>query len=123
MKTAMANAPFQHGGNNVAELMQTLIYALLPGVLASLWFFGYGILINIVTATFFAVVAEASALQLRGKQISQHLSDRSVLVTAVLFAIAIPPGSPWWLPATGIVFAVLIAKHWYSNSDIRTRIY
>lgn len=108
-------APFQHSGQSVARLMQTLLYALLPGILASLWFFGFGIVINIVLAVGFAVAAEASVLALRGKHISRHLADRSILVTAVLFAIAIPPGSPWWLAASGIVFAVVIAKHLYGG--------
>lgn len=108
-------APFQHSGRNVAQLMQTLLYALLPGIGVSLWFFGYGILINIAIAICFAALAEAAMLQLRHRDIGAQLSDRSALVTAVLFAIAIPPGSPWWLVALGIVFAIVIAKHLYGG--------
>lgn len=110
-----AGAPFQHSGRNIAQLMQTLLYALLPGIFASLWFFGFGILINIVIAILFAVFAEAAMLRLRNREIRSHLSDRSVFVTALLFAIAIPPGSPWWLVALGIVFAIVIAKHLYGG--------
>ena len=51
-------APFQHSGKNIAQLMQTLLLALLPGICASLWFFGYGILLNILIAGFFALAAE-----------------------------------------------------------------
>ncbi|MEX0965458.1 MAG: RnfABCDGE type electron transport complex subunit D [Pseudohongiellaceae bacterium] len=115
MNTLRPGAPFQHSGKDVAQLMQTLLYALLPGIFCSLWFFGYGILINIVLAILFALFAEAVVLRLRGKHIFLHLSDKSVLVTAVLFAVAIPPGSPWWLTAIGIVFAVVIAKHLYGG--------
>ena len=95
MNTLKAGAPFQHSGRNIAQLMQTLLYALLPGIFASLWFFGFGILINIVIAITFAVLAESIMLRLRNRDIRSHLSDRSALVTALLFAIAIPPGSPW----------------------------
>jgi electron transport complex protein RnfD len=95
--------------------MQTLLYALLPGIFASLWFFGFGILINIAIAITFAVLAEAAMLRLRNRVSRTHLSDRSALVTALLFAIAIPPGSPWWLVALGIVFAIVIAKHLYGG--------
>lgn len=115
MSESVAGAPFQHSGNNIAQLMQTLLYALLPGILVSLWFFGYGILINIAIAIVFAVLAEAAMLRLRHRKIRAHLSDRSALVTAVLFAIAIPPGSPWWLAALGIVFAIVVAKHLYGG--------
>ena len=115
MSESVAGAPFQHSGNNIAQLMQTLLYALLPGILASLWFFGYGILINIAIAIVFAVLAEAAMLRLRHRKVLAHLSDRSALVTAVRFAIAIPPGSPWWLAALGIVFAIVVAKHLYGG--------
>lgn len=95
--------------------MQLVIYALLPGILASLWFFGIGILLNIAVAAFFAILAEAAMLGLRGRDVAIALGDRSVLLTAILFAIAIPPGAPWWLAALGIVFAVGIAKHLYGG--------
>jgi len=115
MSGSKAGAPFQHSGRNIAQLMQTLMYALLPGIFASLWFFGFGILINIVIAIAFAVLAEAAMLRLRSRDIRLNLSDRSALVTALLFAIAIPPGSPWWLVALGIVFAMVIVKHLYGG--------
>jgi len=115
MSGLKAGAPFQHSGRNIAQLMQTLLYALVPGILASLWFFGFGILINIAIAITFAVLAEAAMLRLRNRDVRAHLADRSVLVTALLFAIAIPPGSPWWLAALGIVFAIVVAKHLYGG--------
>lgn len=115
MNNSKGRAPFQHSGRNIAQLMQTLLTALIPGILASLWFFGFGILINIAIATSFAVFAEAAMLRLRNRKIRAHLADRSALVTALLFAIAIPPGSPWWLVAFGIVFAIVIAKHLYGG--------
>ena len=115
MSGLKASAPFQHSGSNIAQLMQTLLYALLPGIFASLWFFGLGILINIAIATSFALLSEAAMLRLRNRDIRSQLSDRSALVTALLFAIAIPPGAPWWLVALGIVFAIVIAKHLYGG--------
>ena len=115
MSDLKAGAPFQHSGRNVSQLMQSVLYALVPGVLASLWFFGLGILFNIVIAVLFAVSAEAAMLRLRNRNIRSQLSDRSVVVTALLFAAVIPPGSPYWLVALGIVFTVVIAKHLYGG--------
>ena len=115
MSDLKTGAPFQHSGRNVPQLMQSVLYALLPGILASLWFFGLGILVNIVIAVLFAVSVEAAMLRLRNRNIRSQLSDRSVVVTALLFAAAIPPGSPYWLVALGIVFAVVIGKHLYGG--------
>jgi electron transport complex protein RnfD len=36
-------------------------------------------------------------------------------VTALLLAIALPPGSPWWLVTIGTAFAIVIAKHLYGG--------
>lgn len=115
MSKLATSAPFQHSGRSIANLMNTLMAALLPGIFASIWFFGFGILINIVIAVSFALLAEIAMLRLRNKNFRLHLADRSALVSALLFAIAIPPGSPWWLAVLGILFAIVIAKHLYGG--------
>ncbi len=115
MTSAPINSPFQHSGRNVEQLMQLLLYALCPGICASLWFFGFGILINILLAAGVAIAAEAAVLHLRHRNIRSRLADRSAVVSAVLFAITIPPGSPWWIVVSGILFAIVIAKHLYGG--------
>ena len=72
MSALKAGAPFQHSGRNITQLMQTLMYALLPGIFASLWYFGFGILINIAIAITFAVLTEAAMLRLRNRDIRRH---------------------------------------------------
>ncbi len=109
------NSPFQHSGNTVRQLMQLVLYALLPGLCASVWFFGVGILINISIAVVLAMAAEAIVLRIRNRNYRAQLADCSVIVTAVLFAIFMPPGCPWWLSGCGIVFAVVVAKHLYGG--------
>jgi len=43
------------------------------------------------------------------------ISDYSVLVTAVLLVFAPPSLTPWWVTATGSLFAVIVAKHLYGG--------
>jgi electron transport complex protein RnfD len=43
------------------------------------------------------------------------LSDLSALVTALLFAVAVPPTLPWWLMALGILFAIVVVKQLYGG--------
>jgi electron transport complex protein RnfD len=95
--------------------MRLVMLATLPGVAALTWFFGWGTVINILWGSLVALVCEALALSLRGRRISIYLNDGSALVTAVLLGIALPPGSPWWLIAIGVGFAILIAKHLYGG--------
>ena len=99
----------------VAQVMRQVLYALIPGVVAYVFFFGVGILIQIALAICFALTLEAICLYLRGQPLKLYLGDYSVVVTAVLFALCIPPIAPFWVSLTGMVAAVVIAKHLYGG--------
>ena len=51
----------------VGQVMRRVLYAMLPGVAALVWFFGWGVLANLVIATVMAVAAETAMLAARGK--------------------------------------------------------
>ncbi|MEE8059081.1 MAG: electron transport complex subunit RsxD [Pseudomonadales bacterium] len=108
-------SPHTTGPLNTARVMQLVLLATIPGILALSWHFGWGTLVNIVWASMVAVSAEALALRLRKRPLSFYLSDYSAVVTAVLLAVAMPPYSPWWLILIGVGFAILIAKHLYGG--------
>jgi electron transport complex protein RnfD len=95
--------------------MQLVLLATVPGIVALIFFFGWGVLSNLVLASAFALGFEALALTLRKRPLGFYLGDYSALVTAFLLAIAIPPASPWWLIAIGIGSAILMAKHLYGG--------
>ena len=95
--------------------MQQVLLALLPGMLAMTYYFGWGVVINVVLAVGFALTSEALMLWLRKQPLKMFLTDNSAVVTAVLFALALPPLSPWWLIAVGVGFAIIVAKHLYGG--------
>ena len=107
---AALSSPMQFGRRPVRKLMLLVLAATAPAVIVHTWFFGIGMLINIVLAMILGALAESFALLLRGKPVKDSLSDNSLLVTALLLGVAMPPGAPWWLLLLGILFAVLIAK-------------
>ncbi|HOW63060.1 MAG TPA: electron transport complex subunit RsxD [Candidatus Contendobacter sp.] len=99
----------------VGQVMRRVLYAMLPGVAALVWFFGWGVLANLVIATVMAVAAETAMLAARGKPLALHLGDCSAVVTAWLLAVALPPLAPWWLTAIGVLSAIVVAKHLYGG--------
>lgn len=115
MAKSMLSSPFLSGKNRVADHMRLLLLALIPALIAQTYFFGYGILINIVITVSIALITEAVMLKLRQRPIKPFLFDGSAIVTATLLAMAIPPLSPWWLSAIGISFAIIFAKHLYGG--------
>jgi electron transport complex protein RnfD len=111
MSVQLHSRVLQRAPQSTRAIMLQVMLACTPGILLSVWFFGYGIVLNIVLASAFALFTEAVILRVRARNWWQGLQDNSALVTAVLFGIAVPPGLPWWLVATGIVFAIAIVKH------------
>jgi len=115
VKFPTSGAPFQPPSTTVGGVMRQVLYALVPAVAAHVWFFGPGILFQIVLAVGFAVGLEAAMLRLRNRPVALFLSDCSAVVTGVLFALCMPPLAPWWIAAIGMLFAVVVAKHLYGG--------
>jgi electron transport complex protein RnfD len=99
----------------VSRVMLETLAALVPALLATIWYFGPGIVINALIATVVAVACEAAFLAARGRGIMTGLGDLSAVLTAVLLAFALPPLTPWWVTATGVAFAIVVAKHLYGG--------
>jgi len=99
----------------VTGVMQQVLYALLPGIIAYSWFFGPGILVQITLAVIFALLFETMMLKVRKLPLNLFLGDWSAVVTAVLFALCLPPLAPWWIALVGMLFAIVVAKHLYGG--------
>jgi len=108
-------APYLAPSNSVSGLMLRVAGSLVPAVLLHTYFFGIGLLLNIAIATLFALAAEATALYLRKRPLRPYLSDGSALLSAILFAWCLPPATPWWITAIGVIFAIVFAKHLYGG--------
>ena len=114
-KTVTTATPSQIDNSHVSALMRQVLYALVPGTLTLLWFFGWGVLTNLIFAIGFALLAESLMLKLRNRPVLPFLSDYSAVVTGWLLGLALPSGSPWWLILVAIIFAIIIAKQLYGG--------
>jgi len=108
-------SPHAADQNSTAKVMQLVLLATIPGIVALTLAFGWGTFCNVVLASVFALALEALTLRLLKKPVGFYLNDYSALVTAVLLGIALPPLSSWWIILTGIFFAIVIAKHLYGG--------
>ena len=115
MKFSAESSPHIRGGSGVSRVMQQVLLALIPGAAAMIYFFGWGVVVNLVLANFVALAAEALMLRWRGRAIKPHLGDYSAVVTASLLALALPPLAPWWLTTIAVLFAIILAKHLYGG--------
>lgn len=108
-------SPFYPANNSVLRVMRHVLIGLTPALAAMLWLFSYSILIQLFITCSTALCAETLCLKLRKRPVKATLFDLSALVTAVLFALAIPTIAPWWIGVTGTLFAILIGKHVYGG--------
>lgn len=111
----LTSSPHSARVNRVDRVMLQVCLALIPGTVALVWFFGWGVIINMVLASVFAVAAEALMVKLRGRPVLPAIGDFSAVVTALLFAITVPPSLPWWLTLLGMAFAIIIVKQLYGG--------
>ncbi|RUO40558.1 electron transport complex subunit RsxD [Aliidiomarina taiwanensis] len=115
MSFYIASSPHHHVRRTTHDIMRWVLLAMVPGVLAQLYFFGWGVLFQLVLAICVALFAEAGALFLRHRPIKPALHDYSAVVTAALLAVSIPPLAPWWVILIGTLFAILVVKHMFGG--------
>ena len=115
MLFSKSSSPFLLDDSSVQGIMLKVLYALVPGTLAAIWFFGWGVLINLILVSVTCIAAEAWVLWVRERAVKATLLDGSALVTACLLALALPTLAPWWLSVVAALFAILVAKHLYGG--------
>jgi electron transport complex protein RnfD len=93
--------------------MYSVVIALVPAVLVSIFFFGISALMVYVIAIVACLATEAVTQKIMGRPIT--IADGSILVTGILLAMNLPPSSPWWLVLIGAVVAVVLGKQIYGG--------
>lgn len=100
---------------SVQAVMLWVIVALIPATFAHLYFFGLGILIQLLVAICSAYLFEWWCLTWRKQSIKPFITDLSALVTAWLFVLCISPIAPWYVAVVGMFFAIVVAKHLFGG--------
>lgn len=115
MEFERSGAPHLPAPRTVGTIMREVLLALVPGTVAYMYFFGIGVLVQIVIACLAGLLFEYLMLRLRGRPVRLFITDGSVLVTGVLLALCLPPLMPWWITVVAMFFAVVVAKHLYGG--------
>ncbi|MDK9560280.1 electron transport complex subunit RsxD [Gallibacterium anatis] len=111
----MASSPHVHSHSLTAKVMLWVIAAMIPAIMVQIYYFGFGTLIQLLLAVIFAVLLEWIVTRLRAKKNFADLSDMSVILTAIILAVAIPPYAPYWIILLGVFCAVILGKQVYGG--------
>ncbi len=104
----LSSAPHIKTGDSVPVIMWTVMAALLPAAVYSVFLNGIWVLAVMAAAVVSAIAAEAAFQFLFKKKFTAL--DGSAAVTGILVAMNVPPGVPLWLVVAGSIFAILIVK-------------
>ena len=110
MKPIISLSPHVHGGDSVQKNMYGVCIALLPALLASLWFFGLGAAIVLVTSVISCVFFEWSITKFLLKRERTTIADGSAILTGLLLGFNLPSNLPIWIIIIGALAAIGIGK-------------
>ena len=107
----LESAPHDLGVTATGRIMKILILTLIPAVLVNIYFYGFGVLINILLSLVACLLTEGVMLRLRKRHLNLLWRDNSAAVTAVILGLTLPQLLPWHLTVIGSVFAIALVKH------------
>lgn len=85
--------------------MRRVLLATVPCIAGGVYYFGWQCLASIAFCCVVAFITEYMFCRKRPEPVSE-----AVFVTAILFALVMPPNVPWHVQLVGIVFAIMFSK-------------
>jgi electron transport complex protein RnfD len=108
-----SDAPHIRDGSSVKKIMWTVVLALLPAIIYSIYIFGLRTLYLYIASVLAALIAETLMRVLLKKKVTSL--DGSAVITGILVAMNVPPASPVWMSVIGSVFAIVIVKQLFGG--------
>ncbi len=106
-------SPHIRSGNSTAGIMLDVIIALIPALIASIYFFGFRALYITGVCVLTCVLSEL-AFQLVAKR-DIAITDLSAIVTGMLLAFNLPVSIPEWQAMVGSVVAIVVVKQLFGG--------
>lgn len=109
----VTTSPHIKSPEDIPRIMYTVIIALIPSVLSSVYFFGLLAIKLIGVCIVTAIITEYIFQSLRKKNIT--VSDGSAVITGLLLALTLPPSLPLWAASLGTIFAIAFGKQLFGG--------
>lgn len=102
-------SPHVHGDNSTKKIMWGVVYAMVPAILVSIYYFGLDafrvIFIAVAASIFFEWAIQKYLIKGR-----ETISDGSAAITGILLAFNVPSNLPWWIVVIGALVAIGMGK-------------
>ena len=105
----VAGSPHVHGDESVKKIMWSVVLALVPAFLVSVYYFGLPVIILTAVSIGCCVLFEYLIQRFMLHQ-KPSVDDGSAVVTGLLLAFNVPSNLPIWIMVVGAIVAIGIAK-------------
>lgn len=109
-KLIVSLSPHVHSGDSVQKNMYGVIIALVPALLVSLFVFGLGAAIVMLTSVAACVLFEWAITKFILKREKCTITDGSAILTGLLLAFNLPSNLPLWIIIIGALVAIGVGK-------------
>jgi electron transport complex protein RnfD len=106
-------APHILGKWTTSGIMYNTLVALIPALLAGVYFFGFAALKLALICMATAIACEAGMQSLMGRKLT--IWNGSGLLLGLLFALISSPELPWWAAVAGTAIAVILGREIYGG--------
>ncbi len=106
-------SPHLRAETDTSSIMRDVAIALMPACLFGIYNNGYHALLVILVSVAAAVLTEFLFEKLCKRPVT--VGDWSAVVTGLILAVNLPSTVPFWLPALGSVFAILVVKQLFGG--------
>lgn len=107
------SSPHIKSGESTQKIMRDVIIALIPAMLASVYFFNLRAAMLIIVTVLSCILSEYAWTKITKKP--DTITDMSAAVTGILLALNLSPAVPVWIAAIGGFFAIIIVKQLFGG--------
>ena len=105
-----SSGPHIESPETIETNMWSVVIALIPALIAGVYFFGLYALYLVLASALSAVLFEKPFVKSKAT-----FGDGSAFLAGILLGLTLPPTVPWWMPVLGGFLTVVIGKHLFGG--------
>ncbi len=108
-KLTVSPSPHIKSSQTTKKIMWTVVISLIPAGIAGVYIFGISSLNVMAFSILSCIFTEALFLKFRNRN-PKVVLDGSAILTGLLLAYNLPPGTPFWIPVIGGAVSIILGK-------------
>lgn len=105
----VSGSPHVYTDNSVKKIMYGVIYAMVPALVVSIYFFGLDAIRVTLLSVVMCLLVEY-VIQKYLLKTAVTIWDGSAMITGILLAFNVPSNLPWWIILIGAIVAIGVGK-------------